>query len=284
MRDKRLTIGIVIPVYNEESHLADCLRSVMAQELPFTEVIVVDNNSTDNSVAIARSFSGVKVIPEVKQGVVHARSTGFDATTGEIIARIDADTRLPADWSKTLVSLFTKTDIDAVSGRIEYYDMAAPRLVNGVDLFFRRYFAAVLGRQVGLQASNMAMRRETWLEVRSQTCQLRNLHEDFDLAIHASQAGRRVVFDERLVARVGYRQAESSFVSFCRYAFVCPFTYREHRLKGHWYMYPVVGLAIASFGILKLLHKGCDDTGRFSWRHLLMSQSQRRVNPATFVE
>lgn len=285
MPKKPLTISLVIPAYNEESYLAGCLQAALAQELPFSEIIVVDNNSTDNTALVAGQFPGVKIIKESTQGVVHARTTGFDAARGDIIARIDADTLLPADWTRQLHAIFEESSVDAVSGRMEYHNMAASRLLNWVDLFFRRYFAVVLGREVALQAANMAMRRSAWQTVRSQTCGLRNLHEDFDLAIHTNLAGYQVVFDERLVARIGYRQAASSFMTFCRYVWLSPQTYRAHRLKSRFWMYPVVAVAIACYLVLKIMHRGYDlEAERFSLRKLLEPAADIRVNPATYVD
>jgi glycosyltransferase involved in cell wall biosynthesis len=87
-------ISIVIPVYNEAERIAACLESIAAQTVTPLEVIVVDNNSTDATVSIARSFPFVRVITAKCQGVIHARNRGFNAARGEIIGRIDADTRL----------------------------------------------------------------------------------------------------------------------------------------------------------------------------------------------
>jgi glycosyltransferase involved in cell wall biosynthesis len=280
----RLRISLVIPVYNEESYLADCLRSALAQHEPFHEIIVVDNNSTDLTARIARQFPEVTLISERKQGVVHARNRGFNTTSSDIIARIDADTRLPSDWTETVQTIFADKKADAVSGKMEFYDMAAPQLLNTVDLFFRRYFAKVLGRQVALQASNMAIRREAWLATRQHTCSQADLHEDFDLAIHAYRNGHSVTFDERLVAQVGYRQAESSFLTFCQYVWLSPRTYRVHKARGHWWMYPAVAVAILAFGLLKVLHRAADADGKFSLQQLLYATNKPRVNPATFVD
>jgi len=96
-------ISIVIPVYNEESQLAACRDAISQQkESPF-EVIVVDNNSTDSTVRVALSFPFVTLIREPRQGVMHARTTGFDAARGDIIGRIDADTILPPDWTESVL-------------------------------------------------------------------------------------------------------------------------------------------------------------------------------------
>jgi len=285
MSKKPLTISLVIPVYNEERHLQNCLEAVRRQRQPFHEIIVVDNNSSDATAAIIRQFPEIKLLHEAKQGVVHARTTGFNAATGEIIARIDGDTIVPPDWSSTLQTIFADNTVAAVSGKVEYYDMAADRLFNRIDLFFRRYFARVLGREVALQASNMAIRRSSWHKVRQSICLSGDLHEDFDLAIHTNKAGQTVRFDERLVAGIAYRQADASFLAFCTYAWLSPKTYRMHNLKSGRYMYPVVALAITCYLLLKLLHRGYDPEIReFSWARLLTADSAMRVNPATFVD
>ena len=59
---KNFSLSIIIPVYNEESHLRQCLDAIAKQIEKPDEVIVVDNNSTDETVQIAKSFSFVKVL------------------------------------------------------------------------------------------------------------------------------------------------------------------------------------------------------------------------------
>ncbi len=280
------TISLVIPVYNEESHLAACLRTALAQRLPFAEIIVIDNNSSDNSVAIAESFAGVQVIHERQQGVVHARTRGFNAARSAIIARIDADTLLPVDWTEQLQTIFADQSVAACSGKMEYYDIAMARTINRIDLGFRRHFTRVLGRRVALQAANMAIRRTAWHQVKTKLCAHAGIHEDFDLAIHLERTGKTVIFDERLVAAIGFRQADTSYKSFRQYAYVSPRTYHAHGLKREArYMYPAIGLVIVSYGLLRTLHQGYDPTSNsFSLVKLVSPTLDVRVNPATFVD
>src|ERR1700740_396587 len=101
-----MKISVIIPVYNEATTLDACLTAIARLRPQPFEVIVVDNNSTDNSAAIARSYPFVTVISETRQGVVHARSRGFDAASGDIIGRIDADTLVDPDWTKQIESVF----------------------------------------------------------------------------------------------------------------------------------------------------------------------------------
>src|SRR5262245_36697630 len=94
-------LSIVIIAFNEEKHIGPCLEAIAHQTVAPDEVIVVDNNSTDRTVQIASSYPFIKVIHETEQGMIPARNTGLDAAKGDLLARIDADTRIPPQWVET---------------------------------------------------------------------------------------------------------------------------------------------------------------------------------------
>src|SRR5688572_27598110 len=100
-----MKVSLVIPAHNEGAYLGQCLLSALSQSVPFSEIIVVDNNSSDGTAEIAKSF-GVKVLKQRHQGVVHARNLGFDSARAEILARVDADTILPTDWNARVTKTF----------------------------------------------------------------------------------------------------------------------------------------------------------------------------------
>ena len=104
---KRPQVSIVIPAYNEERYLAQCLISLASQKTSINyEVIVVDNNSDDLTIEVAQSFKNklnLRVVREINQGRGAARARGFNEALGMIILSTDADTSLPADWVETLV-------------------------------------------------------------------------------------------------------------------------------------------------------------------------------------
>jgi glycosyltransferase involved in cell wall biosynthesis len=278
------SVSIVIPVYNEAGTIADCLDAIAAQTVRPYEVIVVDNNSTDETVEIAESYHFVRVVNESRQGVVHARDTGFNMASGAIIGRIDADTIMAEDWVMTVQRIFMDPEIDAVSGRAQYHDMALSELLNAIDLRIRNYLAYMLGDEVAMQGANMAIRRSAWLDIRGRVCRSGGLHEDLDLSVHANWHGHAVRFDPSLIASLGYRQAESSYAKFAHYILLSPKTYAIHGLKSRRHMYPVCALAIICYWPLKVLHRGHDkETGRFSWPQLF-AVTEQRVNPATYVE
>jgi glycosyltransferase involved in cell wall biosynthesis len=268
-----MKISIVIPVYNEELQLAECLRAVSELRQKPYEVIVVDNNSTDRTVRIARRFKFARVVTAKRQGVVHARDRGFNVASGDIIGRIDADTRLPRDWTTRLTRIFEDASIDAVSGAMRYYDVPHSRFFSKFDLMIRRHTARLMGDEVFLQGANMAVRRSAWRACRKDTCRVSGLHEDFDLAIHLARAGRRVVFDETLVANITARCIDDSIVEFWSYVLLSPGTYKHHDLKSRKYMYLAVGLALLFHLPLRTLYRAYKEPTNYV-----------RVNPVTFVD
>jgi glycosyltransferase involved in cell wall biosynthesis len=84
-------VSVIIPVFNGERYLAQALRSVLAQEHRPLEVIVVDDGSTDDSAAIARSHPGVRVIEQSNRGVPGAWNRGLTAVSGELIGFLAQD-------------------------------------------------------------------------------------------------------------------------------------------------------------------------------------------------
>ncbi len=279
-----MNISIVIPVYNEEEQLADCLRAIAKQSVTPYEVIVVDNNSTDNTVAVAWQFPFVKVVHEPRQGVVHARTTGFNAASGDIIARIDGDTLVPADWIASIKRIFENETIDAVSGVALYYNVALSWVFNAIDLFFRRRLARQLKNRVCLYGANMAMRKTAWQKVRKHLCNSGGMHEDYDIAIHLQEHGGKVIFDERLKAHVSSRRIDVSYPSFLRYVWVAPNTYAQHHIRTRWHMYSVVALCAVCYLPARMLHRGYDaETDSFSLTKVFAPTPIPRVDPTAHV-
>lgn len=280
-----LTISLIIPAYNEERYLSVCLEAVAKQTVKPYEVIVIDNNSSDSTSEVASKYPFVRVIKETAQGVIHARSTGFDAARGEIIARIDADTLLPVDWIANLKTIFQEDlELDALSGAVSYYDLPYHKLATWIDLRFRQSIANRMGDEVFLYGANMAIRRQSWLKTKPFLCQGGGLHEDFDLAIHVQETGAKVVFDRRLKAAVSLRRIDVSWPHFLQYAMLSPRTYAVHGKTSQRHMYGALALVISFFWFIKLLHRSYDAKSlKYTW-HKLISSNESRPNPATFVD
>src|SRR6185369_10450324 len=113
-------ISVVIPAFNEEHTIGLCLKALVRQNTkrPF-EVIVVDNNSTDQTVKADEKFKKIlnlKIISQKEKGRGPARQAGFKAASGEIILSTDADATVYPEWIETLVSTLEKSDAIAVTG------------------------------------------------------------------------------------------------------------------------------------------------------------------------
>ncbi len=163
MRHKEPRFSIVIPCYNEGKYLSETLESIKDQDFSGDlEVIVVDNNCTDNTVDIAKEY-GAKIITEPNPGVCWARQAGTEAATGEIIVSTDADTRFSRSWLSKIDKTFRSGDYVAVSGPCMYSDgpwwgKFYPKFLFGaVDLVKR-----ILGYPFYVTATNIAFRKSAW--------------------------------------------------------------------------------------------------------------------------
>ncbi len=85
------SIAVIIPVYNGAAYLAEAIESVLAQTLPPTEILLVDDGSTDDSVAIAGRYPQVRLVQQKNAGVSAARNRGVELTSSAWIAFIDQD-------------------------------------------------------------------------------------------------------------------------------------------------------------------------------------------------
>jgi len=217
MTQNSLTLSIVIPAFNEQAYLPACLDSIAAQTVRPNEVIVVDNDSTDETAKIAKSYPFVKLIREKKKGVVFARNRGFNAARSHLIARIDADTTLPINWVEEVKILYEE------SGRPDLYAATAPPNFRNrfslVCYFLHRftYFwpsRFILGHNT-LVGSNMFITKKLWLLLHTNVCLRNDIHEDMDLAFHAAaQEGVDIVFSTKFKAFVLSRSMLSRLISY----------------------------------------------------------------------
>lgn len=228
-----LTLTLIIPVYNDERHLKACLNSVAAQTIRPNKVIVVDNNSTDKSVAIAKKFPFVSILQAKQQGVVFARDAGFNAVKTELIGRIDSDTVLPANWVEYILSFYRETGHlkEALTGSSYPYNIRLSKVVGwflGQVAF--RYNRLLLGHYI-LYGSNMVITKKQWLAVRRTVCNDTDVHEDLDLAIHLHQKGYKITYHEGLQVGVVMKRVRSKRAELWNNIMWWPKTLRRHGKK-----------------------------------------------------
>lgn len=160
----RPRFSIVVPALDEADTIAACLASLLAQVVEGgVEIIVVDNNSSDATAAVARSF-GVTVVEAPDPGVCHARQAGTERARGEIVVSADADTTYEPGWLAGIDTYLREHPTHVgVGGPCAFDDGPAwsgvytALLFGAVDRIHR-----TTGRTVYVSATNLAFRRSAF--------------------------------------------------------------------------------------------------------------------------
>ncbi len=229
-----IAFSIVVPAYNEENYLGDCLDAALraAAGRNDVEIIVVDNNSTDRTRAIAeertarRSGDGpaMAVLAEPRPGANRTRETGFEAARGAIVAFIDADTKMPADWIARVEREFARDPkLVCVSGPFIYYDLplairAFVRTFYLIALVVYGIGRALFRRTTIVQGGNYAVRRDAFARIGGQNVAIEFYGDDTDNAVRLSRVGTVKFMFSLTMPTSGRRLAkEGAFTMGLRY-------------------------------------------------------------------
>lgn len=112
-----MKLSVIIPAYNAEAYLPQCLDSILAQEHQDCEVIVVDDGSTDGTAALLERYPDVKTIHQANRGMSTARNRGLDEARGEYILFVDSDDLLTDGALEALVAELSGEDIIAFNAK-----------------------------------------------------------------------------------------------------------------------------------------------------------------------
>ena len=111
-------ISVIVPIYNVEKYLDNCVKSIVNQTYKNLEIILVDDGSPDNCPAIcdnwAKIDSRINVIHQKNSGVSAARNIGIKSSSGDFITFVDGDDFIDSDMYETLVSAYLKNGADIV--------------------------------------------------------------------------------------------------------------------------------------------------------------------------
>ncbi|WP_066890482.1 glycosyltransferase family 2 protein [Clostridium nigeriense] len=120
-------ISLILPIYNVEKYLRECLDSIMNQSYKNYELIIVDDGSRDRSLEIVNEyrnkFKHIKILSQKNKGVSEARNLALKYAIGKYILFVDSDDFLRADMLEKLISIAIKAKCDVViSNYYLYYD------------------------------------------------------------------------------------------------------------------------------------------------------------------
>ncbi len=121
MKSDEPLISVIVPVYNGQGYLADCIDSIENQTYDNIEVIIVNDGSTDRTAdvcdSLQASYDNVRVLTLDDKGVSAARNAGIEESKGELITFVDADDRLRPEMFTTLYDCMTGTESDVAGCR-----------------------------------------------------------------------------------------------------------------------------------------------------------------------
>lgn len=120
-------VSIIIPVYNTEQYLEECLNSIIGQTLSDIEIICVDDGSKDASLTILKKYekkdSRIKILKNTHSGAGACRNQALNVATGEYLAFIDSDDFCRLDFLEKMYNKAIKTNSDIVICSVDSYDV-----------------------------------------------------------------------------------------------------------------------------------------------------------------
>lgn len=212
-------ISVVIPAHNEEEYIGQCLDSLVSQKTSHAfEVIVVDNNSTDETAKRARAYAKklrLQVVNELQKGRGAARNRGFAKAHGDVLLSTDADTIVPRNWIEKMArELFlheavTGTSVlqDGIAFTNAFYRIGQPLSMRIYRLFFGHYW---------LSGFNFGIRREVYKQAGGFDRML-NGQEDIDLSFRVAKIAPIHLIPDMPVICSGRRFKEGIFKGTWQY-------------------------------------------------------------------
>jgi cellulose synthase/poly-beta-1,6-N-acetylglucosamine synthase-like glycosyltransferase len=202
-------VAIIVPVFNEEAVIESAIRSLLALDYPELDIIVVDDGSTDGTLARASALAGrygasvVRVLHKTNGGKASALNAGIAAASTDLVLCMDGDSRLSPDTLRYAVRHFSDARVGAVAGNV--------KVVNRVNTWTR------LQALEYIEGLNMARRAQGFLHAvniipgpigvfrRDVLLALGGYHddtfaEDADITVRFLTAGWHIVYEERAVA------------------------------------------------------------------------------------
>ncbi len=238
-----MRLSFVVPAYNEEAYLPACLESILTQIDPATsglapgtcEIIVVNNASTDRTREVALRYPGVTVVDEPRKGLTFARQAGFAASTGDLIANVDSDSRLTPGWVAKVLSTFAEAEANstakidarplaAFSGPLVYYDLTPRQRVLVHVFYMTAWMTYAINRyilRVGsmVQGGNFVVSRKALAAIGGFNLAISFYGEDTDIARRLNDVGEvRFTFDLKMSSSARRLKSEGMLTMAARYS------------------------------------------------------------------
>lgn len=208
-------ISFIVPIYNAEAYIARCIESLLAQQTDEPlQFILVDDESTDSGLAIARSYAKkdqrIEIYTQSHAGQSAARNKGMTHAKGEYIAFVDADDSIAPDWSKQHLEAINGVDyVQSGYVRVQGSEIQKQKLPRNryqftspcMRLYHRSAIAGLLFQE-GMIYEDVLWSVDLWL--RDLTCKL------------VSYSGYRYTYNPRSTTSQAHPDAEQRVLSALR--------------------------------------------------------------------
>lgn len=215
-----LKFSIVIPVYNVEKYLKDCIESVLQQDIEEKEIILVNDGSKDRSADICKDYDGkydcILYKEQENQGLSSARNTGLNSASGKYVLFLDSDDLLEKNVLKELYDFLEKNNLDALTFDYKIFDSSSYRIENNNAENFAE--TSIISGQEYIEKYGQNMLPMAWLYVYrrgfledNQLCFYPGVyHEDFEWVTKWFALAKRVGYKNKCI--YGYRMSEVSIM------------------------------------------------------------------------
>lgn len=204
------TVSVIIPVYNEEKYLKQCLQSIVNQSYRDIEIIIVDDGSDDGSLAIAEQFKEhdqrIFLLHEEHAGVGHAKNCGLEVARGSYLTFVNANHYLDPNYLLVLEQTMIGNHCDIIES--SYTNVDGDQQVPQLDYNYNQYNGVYTSQQ--------------WIEIGSQNLSI-NFNRSWG-ALYKRQLFKDIIFDsahfnhdESVMWKVYLRAARIGFVAMNQY-------------------------------------------------------------------
>ena len=198
IKDFEPNVSIVVPAYNEEKNIGECLSSIYALNYPKSklEVIVVDDGSKDGTISIIKKFKGIKLVKQKHLGKVEALNLGVRNSSFPFVFTVDSDTTLDKRCLRDLISPFAEENIGATTGNnkvknsnslITWFQSVEYSMGN----LIRNSFSTTFNNGIWFSGSIACYKREVLEKI---GCFKKDtMAEDQDIALEIKKAGYKTL-------------------------------------------------------------------------------------------
>lgn len=250
-----MKLSIIIPTWNSERTIGECLSHIIKQKFRDFEIIVVDGSSTDRTVKICEKFENVKLIKAVPCGVGKKRNIGARYAKGDILLFLDSDAFLTRNFLRGMIKIFNEKKVDAITGMTLPYPKT-----NFFDFLIQseyseRFYQMGEGFVDCMATTCMAVKKDVFKNVNgfSEISKKQAIGEDFDFSAKLMKKGFKIWHSNRLkVYHLCATQPKKYFIEQYRHAKYRVKHFKQHKIMTDKYARPSIVIQPFLFLLLPL--------------------------------